>query len=102
VMSESYCWTAGSGRINLFFRSLEDAQSCSHPGRCDADVEALMDQDHISEQLAKIAPDTLREELREYGAWDSAELADHDANLMRLVWIAACDVAEDPDFYRED
>lgn len=64
-------------------------------------MEALMGQDYISEQLAKIDPDTLREELREYGAWDGDELADHDANLMRLVWVAACDVAEDPDFYRE-
>ena len=100
-MSESYCWTTGSGRINLFFRRLEDAESCFHPGRCDAGVEALMGEEYISEQLAKIDPDTLREELRSYGAWGGDELADHDANLVRLVWIAACDVAEDPDFYRE-
>lgn len=101
-MLDSYWWTCGSGRIELFFRSIQDAASCSHSGPCDLDVEALMGQGYISEQLAKIDPAILRGELREYGAWDDDELADHDANLMRLVWIAACDVAEDPDTYRED
>ena len=98
-MNYQYCWTAGTGRINLFFRSLEDAESCSHPGPCDSDVEALMGHDYIAEQLEKIDPETLRDELDEYGAWDDDELADHDANLMRLVWIAAGDVAEHPEEY---
>lgn len=58
-----------------------------------------MNEDYISKQLAKIDPETLRDELGEYGAWDDDGLVNHDANLMRLVWIAACDVAEHPEDY---
>jgi hypothetical protein len=32
--------------------------------------------------------------LKEYGAWDAAELSDHEANLTRLLWCACCDIAE--------
>ena len=48
----------------------------------------------IAEQLAKLDPKLLASELKERGAWDEAELADHDQNLQRILWIAACDIAE--------
>jgi hypothetical protein len=32
--------------------------------------------------------------LKEYGAWDRQELADHDQNLQRILWLAACDITE--------
>jgi hypothetical protein len=76
---------------------------CAHPGQCDADVayyapivRAQMDADNFRN---KPTPDSIRAELAEYGAWDDAELADDDANWLRLVWCAACNVAEsdDPD-----
>lgn len=70
------------------------AQSASHPGPCDADVEELIKVPAISRQLAKIEPSKLAEELVEYGAWDAEELADHDANKRRIVWIAACNITE--------
>ena len=40
--------------------------------------------------------------LSEYGAWDADELANHDDNLERIVWLAANDVAEDPGTYEEE
>ena len=36
----------------------------------------------------------INEELREYGAWDSTERQDTDANWQRLVWIACHNIAE--------
>jgi len=42
----------------------------------------------------RCTPDALRDELREYGAWDADELADDAANWRRIVWCAACNVAE--------
>ena len=45
-------------------------------------------------RLAKIDPAILRDELREYGAWDENELADHDQNLQRLLWLAAGDIVD--------
>lgn len=86
-------WSSSSGRIELqLSRTL--AESCSHQGQCDADVAAARELPEIKAQLDKIKPDVLRAELKEYGTWDAKELADHDANLDRLVWLAANDISE--------
>ena len=74
--------------------TLEQANACSHPGPCDLDVAALRLHEPIKSQLDKIDPDVLKTELSEYGAWDDAELSDHDANLTRILWIAAGEIAE--------
>lgn len=69
-------------------------ESCSRPG-CDAsaDVEALLPD--ITDQTAKWSESELRAELSEYGAWDDDALADHTQNIQRMVWILACDLAEE-------
>ena len=86
-------YTSGSGRIELQM-TLEQARSASHRGQCDADVLALSRVRSIARQLSKVDAALLRDELREYGAWDAAELADHDANLQRLLWLAASSIVE--------
>ena len=86
-------WSSSSGRIELRI-PMADAKGCSHPGPCDADVDELRSQSDIARQLDAIDKDTLAAELKGYGAWDAAELADHGANLDRLLWIACCDLAE--------
>ena len=40
MSADLLCWSSGSGRIELQM-TLEEAQSCSHSGSCDADVRAL-------------------------------------------------------------
>lgn len=92
-------WQAGSGRRLSLTLTLDDAEGCSHPGRCDPDVSDLMSLDRINQQLESWDPQELSAELAEYGAWDSTELADREANLTRMVWLACCDVAENPDDY---
>ena len=62
--------TSSSGRIELQM-TLEQARSASHQGQCDEDVRELSKVPAIARQLAKIDADTLRAELREYGAWDT-------------------------------
>jgi hypothetical protein len=70
---------------------VQTARNCSHAGPCDTDVvQALEDGDIRIDGT----PDDIRRELKEYGAWDSMELSDHEANLRRFVWIAACDIIE--------
>jgi hypothetical protein len=86
-------FSTGSGRIELQI-SLSDAQSASHQGQCDDDVLALSKVPYIAEQLAKIDPALLRDELREYGAWDGDELSDHAQNLQRLLWLACGDIVD--------
>ena len=42
----------------------------------------------------------VRDELSEYGAWEAEELEGDLTNLSRLLWIAACNIADEekPDF----
>ena len=87
------CSTSGSGRIELQM-TMEQAESASHSGDCDEDTRGLSKVPAIAEQLAKIDSSILSAELKEYGAWDTEELADHDQNLQRILWLAACDITE--------
>lgn len=93
AQDEFVWWTSSDGSINLQM-TREQAASVSHSGRCDDDVEALRRVPAIAAQLEKIDPSDAREELEGYGAWDEEELADHSANLDRIVWQAGCAIAE--------
>lgn len=96
-MTEKMFWfTSSSGRIE-FQMTLEQARSASHSGQCDEDVLALSKVPAIAEQLAEIKPNVLAAELKEYGAWDAEELADHAQNLQRILWLAASDIREEHD-----
>jgi hypothetical protein len=63
-------------------------------GRCDDDVAELRTVPAIRRQLDRLDQETLKSELREFGAWSDDELSDHDANLDRILWIAAGDIIE--------
>lgn len=86
-------WSTGSGRIELNITKRQ-AAGASHPGDCERDVAELCKVPAIAKQLAVIDSALLRDELREWGAWDETELADHAQNLQRLVWLAAGDIAD--------
>ena len=89
----SIWWSSSSGRIELQFQP-EDVAGVCHPGDNLPAVLALCQQPHVAAQLAKLDPDAVRTELREYGAWDEDELENHADNLHRLVWIACWDLKE--------
>lgn len=80
--------------FNRFTLDLPDeaVSDCSHTGACDEDVfvwsKAIPRPDEIT-------PDALRSELKEYGAWDSDELADDDTNWQRIIWLAAGNIKEE-------
>lgn len=65
---------------------------CSRPGAVDAEVTYWAAR---IERPAECSPEALRAELREHGAWDDSELSDDAANWERVVWIAACNAAEE-------
>ena len=71
-----------------------EAQTGSHQGACDDDIAALRRIPRIRKQLDKLDPENLRRELKEYGAWDEAALADHEENLSRWLWISCGDIRE--------
>jgi hypothetical protein len=72
-----------------------EAKSCSHSGRCDEDVYFLSQKPAIKKQIEKIAPELIRIELNEYGAWDEEELKDDIQNIQRILWIAAGNIHEE-------
>lgn len=71
------------------------ALSASHSGKCDDDVNALLQVPAIARQFKRIDPAAIRAELREYGAWDETELSDDNANRQRVLWIAAGNIREE-------
>jgi hypothetical protein len=86
-------WTSSSGRIELNIpKGL--ASIGYHSGACDSDIEELMSLDSIKAQLLGIPPQILSDELKEFGAWDSDELANHQNNLARILWIACGDLVD--------
>ncbi len=86
-------WTESLGRIELQITRAQ-AHTGSHQGQCDADIAELRRVPAIRRQLEKLPAPLVAECLREYGAWDDAELSDHDANLSRLLWVACGDIVE--------
>jgi hypothetical protein len=70
----------------------EAVTDCSHSGACDSDVAHWAPK---IERPADCTPEALRAELREYGAWDSEELADDAANWERIVWLAAGNIRDE-------
>lgn len=86
-------WTDSSGRLELQL-SFDQARQGYHSGACDADIAALIQDPAVSGQLSKLDPRLTAEALKEYGAWDAAELSNHADNLERLLWIACGDIVE--------
>ena len=93
-MSRTYNWcSSSSGTLNLWL-TLEDAESASHQGECENDVVALARKPCVKAQLQDWEPADLAAELKEYGAWDTRELADHERNLIRMLWLAAGEICD--------
>lgn len=86
-------WHAGNYGNELNITKAQAAIG-SHQGPCDDDIAYLRTIPAIKRQLDKLDPENLRRELKEYGAWDEVELADHEANLSRWLWITCSDIRE--------
>lgn len=95
-LEERLFWQAGSGRRLELELTLEEAVDAT-PAGCDAgpSVSELASWDHVKVQLAKWAPDDVRAELAEYGAWDEEALADDASNVLTMLWLACADMVED-------
>lgn len=93
-MSAAYIEYTSSMYMIPLLITKRDAACGYHQGACDNDIAALRMKPYIKTQLECIDRETLARELREYGAWDSEELADHDANLDRFLWLACGDIQD--------
>jgi len=57
-------------------------------------VEVVLQDKKIAAQLDAIGFENIRDELKEYGAWNDDELTDDDANCTRIVCIAGGNIRE--------
>jgi hypothetical protein len=71
-----------------------DLRVCGQPGPAEEAVEYIMAEYEITGDI-----DSCRKWLRAYGAWDEAQLSDHDTNLQRLVWLTGCGLCEGETVY---
>jgi len=76
----------------------EEAKTGAHPGRCDDDIDSMLQQDDIKVQLDTTDAEDIRKELSEYGAWDKEELSNDEDNRRRILWIACGNVKEENNF----
>lgn len=70
-------------------QQLEHLLSIGGPGQQDTNVADFRDLYEVTGD-----PESCRLYLKGYGAWDEEELADHESNLARLIWLtggAFCD-----------
>lgn len=87
-------WSDGSGRLVLQL-PVEVARTASHSGDCECDVRDVLARPEAQQQVRAWSVEDVRENLSEYGAWDDVELADHEMNLVRTLWLACGHIVED-------
>jgi hypothetical protein len=70
------------------------ARRCSAPGRVDEQIEKDV------HNVVFVASDSdIRNFLSRFGSWSDEELNDVEATKRYLLWVAACDIVENPDDY---
>jgi len=72
----------------------QDVNYCSQSGDMENNVLETIKKPYVKKQLQKLDPEKLAKELKEFGAWDETQLKDHNENLLRWVWLSACDISE--------
>jgi hypothetical protein len=73
----------------------DDFESASHSGDCEDDVRSLLKLPRISSQVLAWDAESLRRELKEYGAWNETELSDHGMNIVRMLWLACGNLSDE-------
>jgi uncharacterized protein YegL len=85
-------WTGTYLSLTLTGRCIDQ---CSASGSVDADVAFWAPVVFLMNDNQGIMPESIRKELKEFGAWDEKELMGERENEQRIVWIAACDLKEE-------
>lgn len=68
----------------------EALEDCGRPGPAYAAVKYVMETFEVTGD-----EEDCRDYLRAYGSWDDGQLADHQENLARLVWLTGCGLLEE-------
>lgn len=79
----------------------EDVDSVPQSGAADEEIAALRKIPRIEDQLQAAKMYQVREHLGGYGAWSRDELMDDEASRDRWLWLAICDIHENPEDYSD-
>jgi hypothetical protein len=90
----THWWTDTHGYIELEM-TVDQMNMVPASGDGEPGVLALLAEPSIKEQVDKLNPETVRKVLHGYGTWDAEQLADHEANIMRLLWLASLGLQEE-------
>lgn len=93
---KKYEWFDDIGRMYLEFNQSQ-VDKCSHQGKCYNDCKAVAEQ--IRDQLSVYTLDEKIVILSETGAWEENELQNENETNLKIVWLACCDIKEDPEIY---
>jgi hypothetical protein len=74
--------------------TLKDAKLCSQSGDCGPYIDELLTKPYVKKQVATLNPLQLAKELKDYGAWSSEELKNHEENVRRWLWLSAGNITE--------
>lgn len=80
--------------INCIGLTKKDYLNCSKSGNVENEAKEVVKKRYIQNRFKNIDSTQLAKELKEYGAWNSEELKDNEANKERIIWIASCDIKE--------
>jgi hypothetical protein len=81
------------GNYTEFKLTKRQIDMVSHSGDCEDDARQVIKE--IRKQLDRLSPESIKNELWDYGAWDDVELRDHEMNLVRLVWTQGGQLADE-------
>lgn len=73
---------------------IEIIELCPLSGACDTAIAIMRKLPEVIAELSQIEPAKLIQELSKYGAWEPEELANHEDNLDRILWLACSDIRE--------
>jgi hypothetical protein len=93
---KTYEWTDGMGYMILEFNQ-EQVDVCSHQGERYDDCAVVANE--IDDQLRGYENHEKVSILSETCVWSEDELTDENENDIKIVWIACCDISEEPDRY---
>lgn len=85
-------WTLAADEISP--ELLQDLLDCGGSGDASEAVDYVIRVYTVTGDEADC-----RAMLASYGAWDDEQLADHDENLRRLVWLTGCGLRETGEAY---
>lgn len=87
-------WSMSNYGVDICL-TMEDITTITTGGR-DAHpyILEIIKKPYMVPQVARLDRDKLRQEVKEWGSWDSGELDNHEDNIIRWIWIVAGDISD--------